>query len=507
MLKFKIISWVTLFFLLSFITNTWSADFTASNLPVIVISTNGQTVSDTSEIIAEMGIIYNGSGVINKLTDAFNEYNGKISIKISGGSLQAKYPKKQYDIEMRDAIGFPTHVSVLEMPAESQWVLYAPYSDKTMLRSVLAYKLSNDMGRYASRTKFCEIVINGEYRGTYVLTEKIKPGKERVNIEQLTTYDNDITGGYIIKIDELTGEITNGWYSEYPSNNQKIFYQYYYPATSTITSDQKIYIQNYISQFEKTMKQTDYANTETGYHAYINTDSFADFIILNEIGKNVNAYRLNTFIHKDKEIYDGKLTMGPIWNFETAFGNANYYESSSVQGWQYDFSCPECIKDANQVTFWWKRLLEDPYFRHIIRYRWKELRKNILSLENISKFIDETADYLKESQTRNFEQWPILGKYVSPNEFIGKTYQEEVNYLKEWIQKRFEWMDEQWKIIPGDINEDGIVNLQDAILILQLCSESTPSSAIYKEADISGDEKLGMEEAVYILQAVGKMRQ
>src|SRR5688572_1076543 len=147
--------------------------FTSSNLPIVVINTNGQTIVDDPKIVADMGIIHNAPGVRNHITDPFNNYNGKIGIEIRGSSSQM-FPKKQYGIELADVNGDGVEASLLDLPAEEDWILFAPYNDKSLMRDVLAYKLGRDQGRYAPRTKYCELVLNGEYMGIYVLIEKIK---------------------------------------------------------------------------------------------------------------------------------------------------------------------------------------------------------------------------------------------------------------------------------------------------------------------------------------------
>lgn len=141
-----------------------------------------------------MGVINNGEGKENKLTDPFNEFNGKIGIEIRGHSSQM-FPKKQFGIELRDDAG---NSSLLGMPSESDWVLNASYTDKSFLRNVLTYKLGNDLGRYASRTRFCEVVINEKYMGLYILQEKIKRDKNRVNIKKLES--PDITGDALLAV-------------------------------------------------------------------------------------------------------------------------------------------------------------------------------------------------------------------------------------------------------------------------------------------------------------------
>jgi hypothetical protein len=140
--------------------------FESSNLPIVMINTLGQTIVNDPRIVCDMGIIYNGEGAINYLSDPFKEYDGKISIEIRGSSSQS-FPKKSYGLETQDSLGENSNVKLLGMPKENDWILYAPYSDKSLMRNVLTYKLGNDIGRYAPRTRFCELFINNDYKGVY----------------------------------------------------------------------------------------------------------------------------------------------------------------------------------------------------------------------------------------------------------------------------------------------------------------------------------------------------
>jgi len=203
---------------------------TTSKLPIIFINTNGQQIPDEERIVVDMGIIYNGVGNINHIDDRFNNYDGKVSIETRGSSSQA-YPKKSYSFETQDEDGNNLNVSLIDLPAENDWVLYAPYCDKSLMRNVLTYDLSREFGHYAPRTKFCELVLNNEYIGVYVLIEKIKRDDNRVAISELGATDtvgNNVTGGYIIKRDSFTGGGA-GWTSAY---SDSVTYQYHYPKNT-----------------------------------------------------------------------------------------------------------------------------------------------------------------------------------------------------------------------------------------------------------------------------------
>src|SRR4026209_215288 len=186
---------------------------TSSNLPIIIINTNGQTIIDDPKITADMGIIFNGENVRNNVSDPLNHYNGKIGIEIRGQSSQM-FPMKSYGLELRDAAGSSLEKSIFRMPKEADWVLYAPYTDKTLMRNFLAYTISNELGHWAAHCRFVEVVINGDYKGIYVFMERIKRGSGRVNIAKMGSTDvsgDAVTGGYIFSLDKEP----NGWFSSY----------------------------------------------------------------------------------------------------------------------------------------------------------------------------------------------------------------------------------------------------------------------------------------------------
>lgn len=431
--------------------NSTPVPFTSSNLPIVVINTNGQIIPNEYKITVDMGIIYNGEGVRNYLTDPFNNYNGKAGIEIRGSSSQM-FPKKQYGFETRDSLGNDLKVSLLGFPSESDWILFAPYNDKSLMRDALTYRLSNDMGRYATRSKYCELVLNGEYMGLYVLFEKIKRDGNRVNIKKLEPADTTgdaVTGGYLIKIDKPDGEVNEGWLSNFlpfPNAQFKIQYLYSYPKPEDIALQQSTYIQHKIFQFETMMKYAlNIADTGTGYPKYLDVNSFADFILLNETVKNIDAYRLSTYLYKDRDSRNPKIFAGPVWDFNIALGNAYYYEGGVTEGWQLQYlTTPENMpaEEPFLTPFWWRKLFDDNNFRNIVHARWQTHKNAALSTQHINYLIDSLVTLLDESKTRNFERWPVLGVWVWPNYFVGTTFESEINFLKTWIYNRLYWMNQ-----------------------------------------------------------------
>lgn len=423
-------------------------EYGTSNLPIVKIDTQGGVIFDEPKINAKMGIINNGEGNLNSIDDPFNDYNGNIGIEIRGSSSQM-FPKKQYAVELWTSTGLDTSAAILGMPVEEDWILSAPYSDKSLIRNVLTYKLGADLGRYAPRTRLCELYLNEQYQGVYVFMEKIKRDKNRVDINTLNPDENtgdDLTGGYIVKIDKFDGATQGiGWDSPIPPPNRSnynsvIHFQYHYPSESQITNEQGNYIQNAITDFEKALISPKYLDIGKGYRNYIDVESFIDFAIMNELSHNVDGYRLSTFLYKDKDSKDSKIYIGPLWDFNLAFGNADYNDGGLTSGWEWDFN-DKYPDDYWMNPFWWKRFLRDPEYVLQFQNRWTELRAGLFSNEKIMYYIDSVVTVLEEPQKRNFTKWPILNQYVWPNNYVGNSYPNEIKYLKDWITNRLAWLD------------------------------------------------------------------
>lgn len=413
--------------------------FTSSNLPIVFINTINQLITE-EDVLVNMGIIDNGSGQRNDTADARNNYNGKIMMRIRGNTSK-NFEKKSYALETIDLSGNELHTTLLGMPHESEWALIASYSDKSLMRNSITYDLFRQMGHYAPRFKDVELVINNEYKGVYALMEKPKRGEQRINISKLSPDENfypEITGGYILKIDRPDED---GWYSLFggnSQNNSSFYYQYVYPKDTAITVPQKNYINNFMDSLETTMNSAAFADPINGYQKYLDVGSFVDFFIINELSKNVDAYRLSTYLYKDNISYGGKLHIGPVWDFDIAWHNCNYGDAFAPNAWQYKLQ-----DTVHPSPVWWGRLLQDSNFTNKLYCRWKALRQGILDINSLNTYIDAQATWLNEAQQRNFTQWPVLGAYIAPNPQVqlNATYTGEVTDLKTWIVSRTAWMD------------------------------------------------------------------
>ena len=417
-----------------------------SNLPIVIIDTHGQTVQSDNEIVATMKVIDNQTKP-NSITDKEFTYNGAIHFEYRGqSSLWNDWPKKNYNMELINAQGENIDSAFMGMPAGNDWALYGPYNDKSLIRNALAYEIGRRMGRYAPRTALCELVLNEQYAGLYLLIEKIRRYKNRVNIAKLTPNDvsgDDLTGGYIVKIDK--GDFDEfGWASPYTQNGKPINYLWHYPKPENILPVQKNYIRNYITTFENTLNSSFWNDPFLGYYRYIKLSSAVDYLLVSELTKNIDAYRISTFLYKDKDSKGGKLTLGPMWDYDLTFGNANYYGGDTPQGWVYKSISAD---DYYQPPFWWDKFTSDEKFNNMARCRWEELKnRGLFTRSEIHAIIDSMVTLTHDARIRNYNTYNSLGIWVWPNAFVGSTYEQEVNYLKNFVSSRLLWLDAN---LPG----------------------------------------------------------
>lgn len=426
-----------------------------SNLPILVINTKGATIVDEPKIPAKFTLYDRGNGQLNQMTDkpVFSFWAG---IEYRGSSSQGDWyflpglVKKPYGFEIwTDSVAMKSmKLPIVQMPTESDWVLNASYNDRTFLRDVVAQQMAGQLGLQHSNTRYVEVVLNDAYQGIYILMEKIKQGGARLDIADLTPTDNagdDVTGGYLVKIDKTSGATARSWNSSYVSGKGtfKSYFQIEYPKAENITTQQFTYIKNHVNTFEKSLQEENPLKALSTYRSMMDMPSFVNYFLLNELSRNVDGYRLSTYFYKDKDSKGGKLTMGPAWDYNLAFGNADYYDGYLPQGWVYNKLelSEQGIADGFQTPFWWGKLMRDSVFVNSVKRRWSSLRKTTLTPQKIFKFMDSTTVALKDPMQRNFGRFPLYGKKVWPNYFVGNNANEELFWMENWISARIAWLD------------------------------------------------------------------
>jgi len=391
-------------FIVSFVI--FAQNTVTSELPLIKIET-GTSIPDEPKISGKM-FVYNLGHNDNTIDFACN-----IGIEIRGNSSQG-FPKKQYAVETQTENGENLNISLLGLPKENDWILSAPYDDKTLLRNNLCYDLMNSMGCYAPRTRFCELIINNDYKGIYVLTEKIKRDENRVQIPK-DGFLIETSGKGRIKDDEIF------FIANYSKSCQIIKY----PKNPEINDINKI--KQLFDNFENIIIQARFSqNSIEKLNDVFDIDASIDYILLSESIRSLDAFFVSTFWHTDKT---GKLVLGPLWDCNITLGNANYHNCWQTEG-TYVFN-----------KWWAKLLMRNSNYKTNLCNRWKFLRKNCLSDSSVLAKIDSLAGIIEPALYRNFERWDILDKYVWPNYFVGHSYSEELYYMKSWMLNRLHWMD------------------------------------------------------------------
>jgi hypothetical protein len=418
------------------------AQLANSNLPIVIINTDyGREIPDEPRVPATMKIIYRGPGERNYFSDQGNpdylNYDGRIDIEIRGSSSQA-FSKKQYGFSTRlsDDVS-KNNVSLLGMPEEHDWILNGMVFDTTMIRDYLCFNLFRQMGHYASRTAYCELVINNQYRGIYLLDEKIKADKERVNVMKITPADNNVpyvTGGYITKADKVSYDEHIAW-TLFTWYGAAVNYLHVLPKDDQVTASQFDYIYGQFKDLETSAKNND-TSLEHGFPSIIDIPSFIDYILLNELASNPDAYQYSTYFHKDRK---GKLKAGPIWDSDLTFGNDLFiwgFDRSKTSGWHFE-------EQENDGSTFWRDLFYSSEFRCYLARRWNELVQTgaPLNYTGLEELIDTTAALIGEAVARDYIRWGIAEDHL-----------QHVNNIKSFILERSAWMTQNLGSFTGCTN-------------------------------------------------------
>ena len=424
--------------LLAWLCSFWAQgqNFTDSNLPIVVITTdNGVSIPDEPKVLGTMKIIWHQDGSRNYMTDIDNpeflNYNGRIGIETRGSSSQHFSNKKPYGLTtLQDDDVSHNNVSLLGMPEENDWILNSLAYDQTGMRDFVSYELSESLGQYSPRRMYCEVVLNGNYRGLYLFLEKIKVDKGRVNIEKMDETCNsypEVTGGYIMQTDRaeygnsawtMPTYQPSGWWGGYVNAE----FVYCYPKADQITNTQSNYIHDVFNDLASVSGSHD-INIDTGIPSVIDIPSFVDFMLMGEFSSNVDVYQLSTFFHKDRL---GKLRAGPIWDYNLAYGYDAFGNRSGYDVWQFD-------NGDNIGPKFWRDLYDTDLFRCYLAKRWFELSDEGMPFDYdlICSRIDEIDAWIAEAVARDNQRWSQMSQHA-----------QYVNNMKNWIYQRINWMNQ-----------------------------------------------------------------
>jgi hypothetical protein len=472
------------------------------------------------------------------------EFQGRSGIHVRG-QTSSEFGQKPYAWEIRDDQDRDKNVPLLGMPADGDWVLQTPYNDKTLMRNMLPYALMREWNGSGSamRAKFVEVFFNqnggpisyADYRGVYVLMERIERGKDRVPLSKLSPLATDpaaITGGYIFKKDKLPD------FPMYSTTSSREWGTQTHEITepSDASALQTDWLRNHIQSFDNALSGSGFADPTVGYNAYIDPQSFMDNHIWVEAFKQIDGYRLSTYYSKDR---GAKIRALPIWDYNLSSGNGNYNGGDSASGWYHS------ILGGAEYPYY-PRLFEDPDFHLKYWDRYWAARRTVLSDASIAAKLDawmaeltdqapgtpvtngassftgwgdffptDKANQIPPSSEsparrespvmRHFDRWPILGTYVWPNPAgynTRNTFQSEVLWMKTWLTTRLAWFDSQFirppvfSLPPGDVVEGVLLSI----------SNPNPGGTLYYTTDGTDPTLPPQTEEVTLLDANTALR-
>ncbi len=415
-----------------------------THLPIIEIDTNGVEIpgrlyynhelgttgytlaSDGSETIAAKAAIIDGEGN-NHLSDTAT-LDSDIRIRVRGNSSR-RFDKLPYLIELVKPDGTNNAQPVMGMAAHHEWALHGPFLDKTLIRNYMWYNLSGQIMEYAPNVRFCELILNGEYQGVYLMTETITSGKDGARLSLSTTEKRSTFSGYILRHDRGSDSAIKNIepLSIYTMKTNKQI-NIVYPGLANLNDELARAIELEFSAFEKAIYSYDF-DDEAGYKGNIDVSSFVDYFIINELSLNRDAGIYSTYIYKD---IDRKYKMC-VWDFNNALDNYEDIDNPS-DGFTLNYA------------IWYSSLVQDKAFTQKIIDRYRELRKTVLSDEALDSFIDDTISWLGPAVERNFDRWGYSFEYdydrLKPHERNPRSYDEAVEQMRSCLRDRLEWMDE-----------------------------------------------------------------
>ena len=396
-----------------------------TNLPTVSIHTlNGEIPYDKEHQIVSQLTIISGDGTALLSEPGTTRERGNAS---------RSFPKKPYRIK------FDKKQHVLDAPAKAKkWTLINNYGDKTLMRNMLAFELSRRMGMtYTPYGTAVDVLLNGEYKGCYQLCDQVEINKNRINITEMTSKDNEgsaLTGGYFVEIDAYAYE-EKSWFNSNKGNPVTIKS----PDEDSITTQQKNYIKGYFNKMEADWK------------SYLDLNSFLRHFLVGELSGNTDTY-WSVYMYKDRD--DDMMYTGPVWDFDLAFNNdQRTYPVNSKTDYIYR-SGGSCA--GNMRSFTDKIVVNDANAKKQLVEIWDEARQGGLTEENMVAYIDSLESVLQQSQKLNFIRWPMMNQLVHQNFKIWGSYEAEVENVRDFMKERIDWMDRK---LNYTYNPTGIIDM------------------------------------------------
>ena len=446
----------------------------SSNLPLVFLDTDAAIAGAASTSLTGTNSIIIAADPTTQRAAAGGvpDFSGRGGLRVRGRSSQS-FPQKQYKFETWDGAGRESDARLLRLASDSDWVLYAPYTDKSLVRNALAYSTWEKLGWPSLGTRFVEVFLNDDggsefsytddYVGVYMLVEAITLERLGLDGPQAGTAPGGITGGFVIE----TGPSDDQEFTT-TASGRTTGHKHRDPGRGQLSTTQQSWIRNAYATFEQALYGQGFKHPMTGlpYTEYTDAASQVDYKIVREWSRNFDGG--STYSHIPR---GGKLTMGPLWDYNWAFGNVNYAEGGDIPGYRTD-GWNRSFTGFTPWAPWWVRFEQNPDWWQQFIDRWATLRDGVLSDARVAAEVDTMTSTLgAEAATRHFTRWPQLGQFtvISPPGWQTRTtYQSEVEYLKTWLNDRSAWIDGQFPArpvaapAPGALGVGGVVTLSAA---------------------------------------------
>ena len=500
----------------------------STNLPIVWIDVDGATIYRHDRIGGRMKIIHNGKGHMNYGDTVAHpgqhvDYEGYIALRYRGNTTYSQSPKKPYSFRTLSKPyeqGYKKEkVSILGMGKDNNWALLAPYSDKSMIRDLLAFEVARPWMEYTPQGKFCELYLDGVYYGVYILTEVVSKGTYRLDLDDPGEEGDELTGGYIMEVGDNDEDSTVYISKYHPVRGDggivyedcRIVFKHNFPESEDITDAQREYIHSAIDRMEDAFAASYFRDPDSGYRKYIDVQSFMDYQLVNEFGHNVDAYRLGAKFYKHRDSRDPRFKM-VVWDMNLAFGNCRHNQGWTTGSWVS--RCNSILYrngDPWMVPFWWYKLISDNSYVNQRFARWAEWRESNLRYDRVMATIDSLTNEVTccGAEARNTQAWPRWGVWVWPNKYVASSYEDEINHIKEWIDQRIAWMDSLLRYTPpppppvysvGDVNGDGQVNVADVSVVISiLLGFKVEDQSAIPRADVDQDGEVTIADVTGLI--------
>ena len=402
--------------------------------------TNEELINKDTKVSAQMSLSNSLGGTYS---DA-NLYSGNVKIKYRGNSTFYNSPKHPYTVSLVDQTGKDLDVPLLKMGSAKDWVLLAEWFDYTLLKSKMAFDISDSLSNmlWTPKAHSVELYVNGDYRGVYSLVEKIERDKNKVNVMKMSSSDNvlpNLSGGYLLEqvntqqedpsVETLftTPKTINMEYPylEFINISQRIEY----PKFGSITNDQKNYISNYVNDFENSLYNIDFSDLQNGYRSYIDVDSAIDYYLIKELTKGPDSVGQSLWYFKERS---EKMKIGIPWDFDISMGS--FIQTGLIES--------TGLVMAQNV--WFKKMLQDQYFVAKLKSRYSAVRSDIIAGINNFK-VNSNRLIFNQASTRNFQKWDILNTHLIYTQYqLPGTYEGEIERVYNWIMNRVFYFDQQF---------------------------------------------------------------